>query len=83
MASQMNTRPIPPIGALINKMPSGREIHTIKPYHPPVLDREALEAIRAPPDQTEDVDGEASSDDETLAEGAASAAGGAHRSSYY
>ncbi|GFP59473.1 pH-response regulator protein palC [Trichoderma asperellum] len=79
----MNTRPIPPIGALINKMPSGREIHTVKPYQPPVLDREVLEAMRAPPDQAEDVGGEASSDDETLVEGSASTAGGAPRGSYY
>ncbi|KAL6903053.1 hypothetical protein GGI43DRAFT_331362 [Trichoderma evansii] len=79
----MNTRPIPPIGVLINKMPSGREIHTIKPYQPPVLDREVLEAMRAPPDQTEDVGGEASSDDETLVEGSASTTGGTPRSSYY
>ncbi|KAM0256239.1 hypothetical protein ACHAQJ_005110 [Trichoderma viride] len=83
----MNTRPIPPINSLINKMPSGREIHIIKPYQPPVLDRDVLEAMRAPPDQSEDVGGEESSDDETLVEAQASAAGysqsGTPRTSYY
>jgi hypothetical protein len=58
-------------------MPSGREIHTIKPYQLPVLDRDVLEAMRAPPEQGENVGGEFSSDDETLVEGSAS------RSSYY
>lgn len=73
----MNTRPIPPINALINKMPSGREIHTIKPYQVPTLDRDVLEAMRAPPEQGENVGGEFSSDDETLVEGSTT------RSSYY
>lgn len=31
-------------------MPSGREIHTVKPFVPPVLDPAVLEAMRAPPD---------------------------------
>ncbi|KAL6786748.1 hypothetical protein J3E68DRAFT_419173 [Trichoderma sp. SZMC 28012] len=73
----MNTRPIPPINALINKMPSGREIHTIKPFQVPTLDRDVLEAMRAPPEQGENVGGEFSSDDETLVEGSTT------RSSYY
>lgn len=60
-------------------MPSGREIHTIKPYQPPVLDRETLETMRAPPDQTEDV-GDASSDDEIWVQGSTSTSGGG---SYY
>ncbi|KAL7786779.1 hypothetical protein V8C37DRAFT_391688 [Trichoderma ceciliae] len=82
----MNTRPIPPINTLINKMPSGREIHTIKPYQLPVLDRDELEAMRAPPEQSDDVGGEASSDDETLVEAPASAShnrSGTPRGSYY
>lgn len=68
----MNTRPIPPISALINKMPSGREMHTIKPYQLPTLDRDVLEAMRAPPEHSEPLEGEASSDDETLVDTAAS-----------
>lgn len=81
----MNTRPIPPVNALINKMPSGREIHTIKPYQLPVLDRDVLEVMRAPPEQSDDVGGEASSDDETLVEATASGynRGGTPRNSYY
>ncbi|KOS18977.1 pH-response regulator protein palC [Escovopsis weberi] len=60
----MNTRPIPPINSLLAKMPSGRDIHTIKPYQPPCLDRDVLESMRAPPEGDDDVFGdEASSDD--------------------
>ncbi|KAL6871990.1 hypothetical protein J3F83DRAFT_626840 [Trichoderma novae-zelandiae] len=83
----MNTRPIPPISALINKMPSGREIHTIKPYQLPSLDRDVLEAMRAPPEPSgELVEGEASSDDETLVDEAAAGAynrSGTPRGQYY
>ncbi|KYK56924.1 pH-response regulator protein palC [Drechmeria coniospora] len=62
----MNTQSVPPVNSLLAKMPSGREICTLQPYHPPVLDRDVLEAMRAPPDGD---DGrvamdDASSDDE-------------------
>lgn len=48
-------------------MPSGRDIHSIKPYRPPILDVETLALMRAPPERDElqglmgDID---SSDDE-------------------
>jgi hypothetical protein len=45
-------------------MPSGREIHSIKPYHPPFLDRTVLEAMRAPPERADDYGDALSSDDE-------------------
>ncbi|KAL7818569.1 hypothetical protein V8C26DRAFT_420079 [Trichoderma gracile] len=82
----MNTRPIPPISALVNKMPSGREMHTIKQYQLPTLDRDVLEAMRAPPEQSEPFEGEASSDDETLVDTSASDAynrTGTPRGQYY
>ena len=60
----MNTRPIPPINSLLAKMPSGREICTLKPYQPPVLDRDVLEAMRSPPDGDDALGDELSSDDE-------------------
>jgi hypothetical protein len=61
----MNTQLISATGPLLTQMPSGREIHTLKPYHPPVLDRDILEAMRAPPDRTDDFDNDASSDEES------------------
>lgn len=61
----MNTQHIPPINSLLSKMPSGREIHTIKPYSPPQLERDVLDAMRAPPDGEDDVGNEWSSGDET------------------
>lgn len=60
----MNTQVIPPTGPLLAQMPLGREIHTIKPYHPPALPANALEAMRAPPDRSDDFGGDLSSDDE-------------------
>lgn len=46
-------------------MPSGREICTLQPYQPPALDRDVLEAMRAPPNADEhDLGSELSSDDE-------------------
>ena len=64
----MMTQPVPPIGPLLAQMPSGREIHSIKPYQPPVLDSATLEAMRAPPDASDDVRDYGSSDGETLAD---------------
>ena len=46
-------------------MPSGREIHTIKLYKPPLLDAVTLEAMRAPPDKSDDFGSYPSSDEET------------------
>ncbi|KAK4218203.1 hypothetical protein QBC37DRAFT_412781 [Rhypophila decipiens] len=74
----MLTQPIPPTGPLFAQMPSGREIHTIKPWQPPLLDAYALEAMRAPPDALDDVGGGGSSDggdDDTLVGGASSPVG--------
>jgi hypothetical protein len=51
-------------------MPSGREIHTIKPFQPPVLSPEVLEAMRAPPDRSDEVGNYASSDEETAVDSA-------------
>ncbi|OIW34454.1 hypothetical protein CONLIGDRAFT_5592 [Coniochaeta ligniaria NRRL 30616] len=64
----MFTQTIPAPGTLLAQMPSGREIHTIKPYQPPVLDSATLEAMRAPPDRSDEVGEGMSSDEETLAE---------------
>lgn len=44
-------------------MPSGRDIHTIKSYELPELDRSVLDATRAPPDQQDDVVYESSGDE--------------------
>lgn len=45
-------------------MPSGREIHSLKPWVPPVLDASLLENMRAPPDRADDYAGDESSDEE-------------------
>ena len=60
----MNTQAIPPVNTLLSKMPSGREIHNIKPYEPPSLDRDVLEAMRAPPEEDDGFVDDLSSDDE-------------------
>ena len=50
-------------------MPSGRDIHSIKPFEPPSLDASVLEAMRAPPERSDDFeDAVDSSDDEAAAE---------------
>jgi len=61
---QMFTQAIPPAGSLLAQMPSGREIHNIKPFQPPLLESAALDAMRAPPDRSDDVGNDLSSDDE-------------------
>ncbi|KAM7194702.1 hypothetical protein V8F33_007080 [Rhypophila sp. PSN 637] len=67
----MLTQAIPPTGPLFAQMPSGREIHTIKPWQPPLLDAYVLEAMRAPPDALDDVGGSSDGgDDDTLVGGA-------------
>ena len=60
----MLTQSIPPTGPLFAQMPSGREIHTIKPFQPPLLDAYVLEAMRAPPDRSDEVGGGGSSDED-------------------
>ena len=45
-------------------MPSGREIHTLKPFTPTDLDSSILESMRAPPDRTDDYGGGGSSDED-------------------
>lgn len=45
-------------------MPSGREIHTLKTFIPPAIDSSILEAMRAPPDRTDDYGGDGSSDED-------------------
>lgn len=61
----MLTQAIPPTGPLLAQMPSGREIHSIKPFEPPVLSAEVLEAMRAPPERSDEIGNYLSSDDET------------------
>ena len=45
-------------------MPSGREIHSLKPWIPPELDPAVLERMRAPPDRSDDFDTNSSGDEE-------------------
>lgn len=61
---QMFTQPITPPGSLLAQMPSAREIHTLKPFDVPMLDSRTLEAMRAPPDGSDDFGDAQSSDDE-------------------
>jgi hypothetical protein len=61
----MLSQVIPPTGPLLAQMPSGREIHSIKPYQPPLLSPDLLEAMRAPPERADDYGGYSSSDEET------------------
>lgn len=72
---KMNTKAIPAFGTLIPKMPSGREIHTVKAYQPPTLDKDILEAMRSLPDREDDLGDDLSSDDDI--KGAPSAPAGA------
>ncbi|ATY62270.1 pH-response regulator palC [Cordyceps militaris] len=60
----MNTKAVPSPASLLPRMPSGRDIHTIKPYVPPVLGQDVLDAMRAPPEREDDLDGDLSSDAE-------------------
>ncbi|KAI0446717.1 pH-response regulator protein palC [Xylaria telfairii] len=67
----MLTQAIPAGPTLLASLPSGRDIHTIKPYQPPELSRQSLESMRALPDQADDYGGEqpSSDDDERTAVG--------------
>lgn len=60
------TQAITPAGTLLAQMPSAREIHTLKPFDVPVLDNLTLNAMRAPPDRSDDFGDENSSDEETV-----------------
>lgn len=51
---QVGVQPIPPVEPLLATIPSGREYHTPKPYHPPELDPALLARMRAPPDDPAD-----------------------------
>ncbi|ROW11328.1 hypothetical protein VMCG_00885 [Cytospora schulzeri] len=62
----MFTQAITPANTLLAQMPSAREIHTLKPYDLPVLDRLTLNAMRAPPDRIDDFGEDHSSDEETV-----------------
>ncbi|KAI0889677.1 uncharacterized protein GGS22DRAFT_148882 [Annulohypoxylon maeteangense] len=65
----MMTQTVPPPGTLLASLPSGREIHAVKPYQLPDLGRESLEAMRAPPDRSDDFgDEQFSSDEDTVVE---------------
>ncbi|KAI0392890.1 pH-response regulator protein palC [Xylariaceae sp. FL0594] len=60
----VHTQPIPSPAALLHSIPSGRDMHTIKPYQPPELSRQALESMRALPDRADDYAEQPSSDEE-------------------
>lgn len=50
-------------------MPSGRDIHNIKPFEPPSLDASVLEAMRAPPERNDNFgEGADSSDEDNVGE---------------
>ncbi|RQM05080.1 hypothetical protein DH86_00003658, partial [Scytalidium sp. 3C] len=61
---RINTQQIPAFGQLLSTMPSGREIHSVKPYVPPLLESSTLLTLRAPPDRSDDF-GRESSDEES------------------
>lgn len=63
----MNTKAIPTVNSLLAKIPSGREIHTVPDYQPPFLEGDALDAMRAPPDDRDDFGHNLSSDDDMVA----------------
>ncbi|KAI1124705.1 pH-response regulator protein palC [Nemania abortiva] len=67
----MMTQTIPSTATLLSSLPSGRDIHTVKPYQPPEASRQVLESMRALPDQVDDFGGEqpSSDDDERTAVG--------------
>ncbi|KAI1074382.1 pH-response regulator protein palC [Whalleya microplaca] len=59
------TQIVPSPATLISGIPSGRDMHTIKPYQPPEVGREILEAMRAPPERSDDfADDQLDSDDD-------------------
>ncbi|EGZ77316.1 pH-response regulator protein palC [Neurospora tetrasperma FGSC 2509] len=64
------TQVVPPSGPLLQQMPMGREIHTLKPFQPPQLDSPTLEAMRAPPERSDDAALYPSSDEDDTMIGA-------------
>ncbi|KAI1428168.1 pH-response regulator protein palC [Xylaria sp. FL1777] len=60
----MLTQAIPPTSTLLTSLPSGRDIHTIKPYQMPELSRQSLESMRTVPDRVDDYEGEQPSSDD-------------------
>ena len=60
----MNTKAIPSINSLLAKIPSGRDIHNVPDYEPPVLQRNVLDAMRAAPDVNDDFARDMSSDED-------------------
>ncbi|KAI9878427.1 MAG: hypothetical protein M1830_000910 [Pleopsidium flavum] len=56
-AMEINTQLIPRSDSLLGSMPSGREIHTPKPFIPPSLDEDILARMRAPPESSDAVAG--------------------------
>ena len=63
---QVNTQAIPPADPLVANMPTGREVHQIKPYMPPTLDEDTLASLRAPPDRL--LEGKTMGDDDSSSE---------------
>jgi hypothetical protein len=44
-------------------MPSGREIHSLKPFAPPVLENSIIENMKAPPDRADDFESDTSEEE--------------------
>lgn len=59
----MNTQLIPPFEPLVASLPSGRDMHSIKPFVAPLLDEAVLTRMQAPPDEDELRAGERAGDD--------------------
>ncbi|KAH9902110.1 pH-response regulator protein palC [Xylariomycetidae sp. FL2044] len=72
----MMTQTIPAPATLLAGLPSGRDMHTIKPFQVPELNKQVLEAMRAPPDQTDDYGGGQLSSDEDEGTAVATPPGG-------
>ena len=51
---KINTQRIPPSESLVSAMPSGREIHSPKPYTTPSLEADTVARLRAPLDHNEE-----------------------------
>ncbi|KAK8874934.1 hypothetical protein PGQ11_005448 [Apiospora arundinis] len=64
MNDTIMTQAIPSPASLLSGLPSGREIHSIKPYEAPKLSAQSLEAMRAPPDRVDDYGQDPLSSDE-------------------
>lgn len=60
----MNIQAVPTPATLLAQMPSGRDMHTVKPYEPPSLDPVVLESMRAPPEGSDDFENASDSEDE-------------------